>query len=322
MPVIVIFVSKLFTLTKSCYKIWYKLKIEKITIQQPFTKEFIAMKLFGKLALSLVLIISFTSFSFAGAEIKMVYKDGSKLPLIAKMPDNTGAYLELFSKAAKKIGCKIVISRMPKKRLHQKLGTGDLDFYPGASFSKKRSKYLYYIENGFMTGDYGVTSADTPEILSYQQVKELELTWLMELGSSKLELANSMDAKTQSVREADIDKVKQLVTLKRNPFYVADKEIIDYYLKKHGITSFKEVGLKIHPNCCEGEQPMYMGFSRFSSLYKEKPNPAYDKSKKLSPSNFPTIVDPECVAAKLGQALKEMKDSGETAKIYTKHFSK
>lgn len=102
------------------------------------------MKLFGKLILSFFVFASATSFSFAGKEIKMVYKEGGKLPLIAKMPDNTGAYMELFSKAAKKIGCKIVISRMPKKRLHQKLGTGDLDFYPGASFSKKRSIFAVF----------------------------------------------------------------------------------------------------------------------------------------------------------------------------------
>ncbi len=280
------------------------------------------MKLFGKLILSFFVFASATSFSFAGKEIKMVYKEGGKLPLIAKMPDNTGAYMELFSKAAKKIGCTIKVSRMPKKRLHYKLEKGELDFYPGASFSTKRAKYLYYIENGFMTGDYGITSVNTSDIFDYQQIKEFDLTWLMELGSSKLELANEIGTKTQSVYHADIELARKLVTNGRKIFYIADKELVDYYLKKKGVASFREAGLKVHPNCCEGDMPMHMGFSRLSPLFKEKANPEYDATRKLSPANFPTIVDPECVAAKLGQALKEMKADGETDKIYKKYFSR
>ena len=171
-----------------------------------------------------------------------------------------------------------------------------------------------------MTGEYGITSSKVTEISDYKQVKEKDLLWLMEPGSSKTEFAAAMGAKTQFVNFANVDKVQQLIAKGRNNFYVADKELVDYYLKNKGYASFSEVGLKVHKNCCGGEKPMYMGFSRFSPHYKEKPNPGYDKTKALSPDNFPTVVDPDCVAYKLGKAFKEMSASGETAKIITSIF--
>ncbi len=269
-------------------------------------------------------IFFFCAFTISCAEcvIKMTYKDGDKLPLIAKNPDNSGAYLELFTGAAKKIGCRLEVIRSSKKRLHKQLQEGKLDFYPGASFSKKRSKYLYYIENGFDTGEYGITSSDIPFIDNYQKIKDLELTWILELGSSKTELANELKIPTHDVRSVTIDLLEKFISKGRNVFYIGDKEVVDYYLKSKGIKSFKEAGLKVHKECCGGEQPMYMGFSRFSPHFKENPNPDFNKAEKISPTNFPMIIDPACTAYKLGKALQEMKETGETEKIYAKYFSK
>lgn len=281
------------------------------------------MKMVLSLLLSLLVSFSFISCSFAECVIKMTYKDNEKLPLIAKQPDNSGVYFDLFSKAADKIDCKIEIVRTSKGRLHKQLETGELDFYPGTSFSEKRAQYLYYIENGLMTAEYGITSINTPEISAYKQVKELELLWMMDHGSSKIGIAERIGAKSESFTGGvDIDKVRQHISHGRNNFYVADKEIIDYYLKSKGLSSFEDAGLKVHYNCCGGEAPMYMGFSRFSPHFKEKSNESYDNTQKTSPTNFPTVIDPECVAYKLGQALHEMQISGETARIYQKHFSK
>ena len=252
----------------------------------------------------------------------MTFKEGDKLPLIAKNPDNSGAYSELFSLAAEKIGCKITITRLPKKRLHRQLEKGELDFYPGASFSNKRAEYLYYIDNGFTTAEYGITSINSSEIFNFQQVKEFNLIWLMELGSSKNEPANKNGVQTMPVRFADIEKARYLISKGRNIFYIADKELVDYYLKRTGYRSFKDAGLKVHYGCCGDKVPMYMGFSRLSPHFKERPNPKYDKTKKLSPSNSPTVIDPGCVAYKLGQALMEIKASGKTAQIYQKYFLK
>ena len=267
--------------------------------------------------------ILLNTLSFAGAEcvLKMTYKEGDKLPLIAKKPDNSGAYLELFSRAAETIGCQLEIVRLPKKKLHEQLQRGTLDFYPAASFSEARSKYLYYIENGMPTGEYGITSRTVPDILDYPQVKELGLVWLMELGSSKAEKAAELGIRTHAIGFVDIEKVQQFISQGRKYFYVSDKELADYYVKNTGVGSFEEVGLKVHYDCCGGEYPMRMAFSRFSPHFKEKANPRYDGTLPVSPTNFPTVVDSECVAYKFGQALQQLKDSGETMKIYTTYFS-
>lgn len=271
--------------------------------------------------MTLLIWISLVPIASGECVLKMVYKEGDKMPLIAKNPDNSGAYFDLFDAAAKKIGCRLEVDRLPKKRLHVQLAKGKLDFYPGASFSKKRAKYLYYIENGFLTGEYGLTPANIPELRSFQQVKELGLIWLMELGGSKTGIAERLGIDTQKIVFVDIDKARQLFGKGRSQFYVADKELIIYYIKRER-TSFEQIGLKIHKNCCGGDYPMYLGFSRFSPHFKEKPNSNYDKSQPLSQTNFPTVVLPGTIAHKLGEALQQLKKSGITKVIYEKHFSK
>jgi len=273
------------------------------------------------LYIPILFILSSAFLVNAECVLKMAYKEGNKMPLIAKKPDNSGAYLELFSRAAERIGCRLEIVRLPKKRLHRQLEQGKLDFYPGASFSEKRATYLCYIENGFPTGEYGITSADMPDIHDYQQLKELGLTWLMEMGGSKTELADRLNVKTRYLGFADIETARRVISKGRNIFYVADKELVDYYLKNKEFVSFKEAGLKVHNECCGGDYPMYMGFSRTSHHFRKRSNPKYDETKKLSPTNFPIIADSGCVAFRLGQALQELKASGETLKIYQKYFS-
>lgn len=270
--------------------------------------------------LSLILAFSFSSTAIAACLLKMTYKDGGKKPLIGKNPDNTGAYLDLYWLAAKKIGCELKVVRLPKKRLHIELSKGKLDFYPGASFSKKRAKYLYYGENGFKTGEYGLSPLHVPTINSYGQLKTLNLRWLMEHGGSKIEVAEKLGIRTQKLPYVNIDKVRTLFRLKRSHFYVADKELIDYYPKKRGITSFKEIGLKVHKNCCGGTRPMYFGFSRFSPHFKEQPNPNFDKTKPLSPDNFPTRLVPGSIVYKFEAAIRQLKKSGKIDEIYRKHF--
>ncbi len=227
-----------------------------------FIKE-VCMQYLKSIIISGFILLNTLSFACAECVLTMTYKEGDKLPLIAKKPDNSGAYLELFNRAAEAIGCQLEIVRLPKKKLHEKLQRGELDFYPGASFSKSRAQYLYYIENGLQTGEYGITSSTVPDILDYPQVKELGLVWLMELGGSKAEKADALGIRTHAIRFVDIGKIRQFISQGRNYFYVADKELVDYYLKREDVGSFEEIGLKVHYDCCGGEYPMYMGFSRF-----------------------------------------------------------
>ncbi len=143
----------------------------------------------------------------------------------------------------------------------------------------------------------------------------------MELGSSKAEKAAELGIRTHAIGFVDIEKAQQFISQGRKYFYVSDKELADYYLKNTGVGSFEEVGLKVHYDCCGGEYPMRMAFSRFSSHFKEKANPHYDGTLPVSPTNFPTVVDSEGMAYKFGQALQQLKDSEETMKIYNTYFS-
>ena len=202
------------------------------------------------------------------------------------------------------------------------MAKGKLDFYPGASFSKKRAKYLYYIENGFLTGEYGLSPINIPELQGFGDVKKLGLVWLMEHGGSKIGTAKQLGIKVQKVDFVDINMARKLFAKKRSQFYVVDKELIDYYPKRENIASFEEIGLKVHKGCCGGDSPMYLGFSRFSPHFKEDSNPNYDDSKKLSQNNFPVIVSPGTIAHRLGEALQEIKNSGSAKTIYDNYFSK
>ncbi|MDP2560194.1 ABC transporter substrate-binding protein [Psychrobium sp. 1_MG-2023] len=270
--------------------------------------------------LLICLLSSYFTTAHASCVLTMGYKEGDKLPLIGKSPDNSGVYQELFSKAAQQINCELKIVRLPKKRLHNKLATGEIDFYPGASFSHTRASYLYFVKNGLHTAQYGITLPSVPEITEYFQVKAFNLQWLMELGSSKYEIAKRIGARTQIVKFVDIDKARKLLEKGRNNFYVADKELIDYYLLKHGVETLSELGLKVHHHCCGGDSPMYLGFSRESKYFEERPNPNYDPSALISPQNFPSTIKVGTIAHQLQQALNQLEMAGESQQLYQRRF--
>ena len=163
--------------------------------------------------------------------LEMGYKYGAKLPLIAASPDNNGAYLELFTIASKKIGCKLKVIRLSKKRLHLNFADGTLDFYPGASYSKERHRYLYFINNGLETSEYGITPLRINKINDYLQVRELELTWLQENSSSKKAIASSYNIRVMTLNYLSIPVIARMFAKSRAQFAVIDKEIYDYYLK-------------------------------------------------------------------------------------------
>ncbi len=277
---------------------------------------------FFRVPLVLFLLVLFSSLAYGQCTLKMVYKDGGKEPLITAKPKHDGVYYDLFSEAAKRTGCQLEVSRFPKKRLHEMLKEGKLDFYPGASFSKKRAKYLFYIPNGLDTGEYGVSNASMAELMSYEDLKKHNPIWLMEIGSSKQDKASNLGIKVQDRKFFDLQFVSKYI--KRSPdnhyFYVADKELVEYFHSQSGMT-ISQAGLKVHKNCCGGNQPMFLGFSRHSPHVKEQPNPNYDASKKLSAFNYPTILDRGSIAYKLSQALAAMKSEGVTDTIYKRWFS-
>ncbi|MFZ5570288.1 MAG: substrate-binding periplasmic protein [Thermodesulfobacteriota bacterium] len=251
-------------------------------------------------------------------EITMGYKDDSKKPLIGDPGDDSGLYQELFSKAAAMIGYKLRIERLPKKRLYAKFEKGELDFYPGASFSEERAMYMCFLDNGLKTKEVLITRSDLPEI---RDISTVAGKLLADLGGSKSDF-NKKYNKIQVVEVASLELERAIEMLKagRADFYIADIEEVDYYQKSKGLKSYEDIGMKVHYQAFGDFIPMYMGFSMNSKLFKAKANPRYDSSKPLDYENTPKTVAEDCVAHQFQAALLKLKASGETQKLYDAYF--
>lgn len=210
---------------------------------------------------------------------------------------------------------------MSKRRLHQQLRKGNVDFYPNGSFSSSRAEYVNYIDMGLMSGEFGLTEVSfLGDIGHYKELRQQNLIWLMEKGGSKEEFAEKFNVKTQRLKYVDIDIARVEFIKGTSHFYVVDNEVIDYYLYQNKVDSLTGLGLKLHRNCCGGERPMYAIFSQSSAYYQGEKNPDFDDSKPLGPANQPTRPAHDSVAAKLANALKEMSESGESDKIYRRNY--
>ncbi len=251
--------------------------------------------------------------------IVMGYKDKSKPPLIGEKNDNSGLYKDLFEKAANQMGCKLKIVRQPKKRIHIGLKNGSIDFYPGASFSKKRAEYLFYLPNGLQTKEVLLSLNNHTEINDISKVKG---RLIIELGSSKI----NWDIKYPGLQiiqmgKLPIDKVIIILKKGRGDFFIGDIEPVDYYKKISNINKYTDIGIKVHHNAISNEYiAMNLGFSRKSPLFKEEPNPNFDPPMPIALDNIPTKINEECVAYKFYLELVKLKGSGETQKIYDKYF--
>jgi hypothetical protein len=252
--------------------------------------------------------------------IVMGYKDKDKLPLIGGYGDDNGLYRELFEKAAASIGYRLKIIRLSKKRIHLRLKSGEIDFYPGTSFSQKRAAYLYYLPNGLQTKEVLLSLSNHKEI---KNIKDATGILIAESGSSKIEWDKLYPGlKIQVMTKLPIDIAILALQKKRGDFYVADIEVIQYYKFIKNIKNYEQIGIKVHYNAINQHFiPMYLGFSRKSSKFSEIPNPNYDPTKKVSIKNFPTIISKNCVAYKFYKALDKLKQDGTTAKLYKKYFN-
>lgn len=273
------------------------------------------------LALYSVLMLLFSEFAVADCVLKMGYKDGPKRPLIGEEGDNSGVYNELFGLAAKRIGCRLVILRSSKKRIHKLLRQGYVDFYPGASFSLERAAYLQYIENGLKTAEYGLSPLGIENIKNYEQVKKLGLIWLMELGSSKREISDRLAIKIQQTQNVDIDKVMLYFETRNVSFYVIDKEVVDYFTLDKPDYFLEYNGLKLHKDCCGGELAMYLGFSKKSDHYQYVKNPLFKKEKALTSTNQTDKIASDSIVAQFSKALAALEKEGITQQLYKKHLT-
>ncbi len=260
-----------------------------------------------------------TSVSVSAQELVMGYPDTDKLPLIGPNGDNSGAYLDLYTEAAKQMGMTLKVVRMPKKRVHEGLKDGSIDFYPGASFDKDRTEYMMWIENGFETKEVCLTPDSVADIKDLS--KAGSLTLLAELGGSKTKLNEKFsNLKVTTIENMGIDKIMALFKGGRGNLFILDIEEVDYFQKKNGADVYTKNNVRVHYDCLETAKPMYLGFSRKSSKYKEMPNANFKSGSELNYTNLPTMVDPASLAGKLGVVLKDLKAKGVTDSIHKKHF--
>lgn len=260
-----------------------------------------------------LLILMFSTLSYGqNCVLKMGYRTNERPPMISAAPDNRGLYLHFYQTVATHLGCQLQVIRGPKKRILKQLQDGEIDFYPGFNFNQNRALYTFYIENGFPGGEVGISLKEFPDITA---IKQLEgHTILQALGSPNF-VRDLESIKIYTVAEMTIAKAVNLLRKKRGDFYIYNRASIYYYLKTH-----PSEDLKVHPDCCGGVEPLYLGFSRRSAHYQEITNPNFNPQLSLGPDNFPVALNTESKAYQMMQLLKQMKNSGETDAIYSQYY--
>ena len=266
------------------------------------------------LALLLLIYFIFPNILFPQTLI-MGYRETGRLPLIGKNGDNSGLYFDLFSRAAQKMNVNFKIYRYPKKRVLKYIEDGKIDFYPGFTFTPRRSTFAYYIKNGLLDGgDIGVSLHSLENITNLEQLQGKKV--LLALGGPMVDLLAHIEGIIlNKVASLSIEKAIKLLRLKRHDIYLYNRKSIEYYLKVNNIKD-----IKLHLKCCGGNKPMYLGFSRKSINFKEVKNPNFDPEKVISIMNTPNIIHKESLAYKLGLTLKQMRESGEIQKIIDKYY--
>ncbi|MBF0369438.1 MAG: transporter substrate-binding domain-containing protein [Magnetococcales bacterium] len=248
----------------------------------------------------------------AACTLTMGYRTNERLPLIGKHPDASGLYSDLYRKAAEKVGCSLEVVRQPKKVVLKMLKDGRIDFYPGFNFTEKRAVYTFYIENGLPGGDIGVSHADLAEVTDLSQLQGK--TMISALGAPDF-LQGVTGVRLKQLPELTTKKALFLLQKKRGDFYIYNRSSIHYLLKTEQFS-----GLKTHPNCCGGQKPLYLGFSKNSPHFAGSANPDFDPTQAMTAVNYPVILEKESLAYQFQQALKEMALSGWTEQLYAQYY--
>lgn len=100
-----------------------------------------------------------------------------------------------------------------------------------------------------MTAEYGITNKGIPELKRYEDLQKYSITWLLETENSKYEKAETYRVATSERDYLNLVFISKYTTRAQdhNYFYVADKEIVDYFPQRAG-KSLEELGLKVHKN--------------------------------------------------------------------------
>lgn len=267
---------------------------------------------------TVIFLLVFLSAQWAAAcELTMGYRVNAKPPFIAEMPDNSGLYMDIYTEASKRIGCKLSVVRQPKGRIMRMIAMGSIDFYPGLSFTEKRMEFVTFIPNGLKDGNIGITRSDEKEIFSLHEVAERDMTMVVSFGSFDHNAAE-YGINLRTPYDFGLSDMVDLILNMKADFHAYNLLAVEYFLKNN---PEKAKFLKIHRFCCELAFDMYLAFSKNSPHIDLLPNPNYISVQPLFPPNLPHIPAPKSTAGKLAQALADMKKDGSFNRIYSKYFA-
>jgi len=272
-----------------------------------------------KLSIVIGFVFSATPVAADDGVLVMGYPEREKLPLIDAAPSNEGVFYDLYTAVAKRLGLKLEIRRVPKKRLYDEMNRGTIDFYPAAAFSASRAEFMHWIDNGLKSKEVCLTRKNVPTIADLTKIPDMRLA--AELGGVKFDPKEFPQIKVLEFGAyVDIDTAVKVLTRDEADLYFVDIEVVDHFKKVKKVNALEELGIKLHPDCIEKFGPTYMGFSRKSAKFSEKPNPAYKADQPLSGTNQPSLLDTDSVAGKAAAILRQMKKSGEAQRIYERHI--
>ena len=256
----------------------------------------------------------------AGAEVsgdscvvRMGYKPHPKKPFIFE--DDSGIYRDVYGEALKRIGCRLVIERLPKRRIIQRLKKGTIDLYPIFAYTKERAAYTYFIPNRIPNRGVVVTREDIPLLPSLQELIRYQPILLKEIGGySPME---AIPGKRFEITDINVAKAFKLLLYKRIDAFSMQDTVIRYYLKEHPEIK----GIRLHPGLFPDVETKTLGFSRHSPHFHERPNPDYDPLQPVSPTNPMTLMETNTTAYRFARSLEELERDGTIQKIierYTK----
>ena len=245
--------------------------------------------------------------------VRMGYKPYPKKPYMFQ--DDRGIYRDVYGEALKRIGCSLVIERLPKRRIIQRLKKGTIDFYPIFAYTKERAAYTYFIPNRLPNRAVVVTREDIPPLHSLQDLIRYKPILLKEIGGySPME---AIPGKRFETTDVNIAKAFNLLLYKRIDAFSMQDTVTRYYLKEHPEIK----GVSLHPGLFPNIETKTLGFSRHSPHFHEWPNPDYDPLQPVSPTNPMTLMETNTTAYRFARSLEELERDGTTQKIierYTK----
>lgn len=243
-------------------------------------------------------------------EVRWVYPERNKWPLIGGAPDSSGFFQAVFSRAAREAGLTLQVDRVPKARAWLQLERGHSDFYPGASFSPDRAQHVVWIDTGLRTREVCLVRPGLR--LKTTLAKSEPLTIGVEPGSSKIDLFRQHRTQHFGSR-LTVDKAVDILARERADVVVVDIEPLGAYVARVEDGTLSKLGVTVDEHCIGPWQPMYLAWSR-QALPDGAKIPVLTHLSDQSAS-----LPKNSKAARFHAAMLRLKARGELARVAVQH---